>query len=128
MKLKISNFNLTPQISSRLKIFLFFFFLLIFLILLTEGRYYWLEIKKAQVSSVMQGEYMVIKEIEAYQSLDDGEPVARIIPGKYFEVLNQDGNWLHIKMTRLGHPLGAEGWIKVDESAYELVKTEGIEE
>jgi len=81
---------------------------------------YWLGFKKE--FSLLGGpeEYVVVRQINAYEEPNEGTKVAYIIPGKYFQILEEKGQWLKIKMSRIEN--GAEGWIKTSETAYKLIE------
>jgi len=70
---------------------------------------------------VKGGEYIISERIDAYSSPNEETPIAYIIPGKYFQVLEQKGGWIQIKMTRIESGQAASGWIKFSKTAYQLV-------
>lgn len=71
---------------------------------------------------VKGGEYLILEKIDAYVSPEEKTPVGYIISGKYFLVLEQKGEWIHIRMTRTGTGQAANGWIKFSKTAYQLVE------
>lgn len=71
---------------------------------------------------VKSGEYLVLERIDAYNFLNEKTPAAYIAPGKYFQVLEQKGDWIRIKMTRIENGQAASGWVKVSKTAYRLVE------
>ena len=113
------------QKRAKLPVFLFLLLFLAIIVIVFEGAYFWLRVKKNQeaspnASSAQQGgEYLVKKQISVWEQPDKEQPDGYIIPGKRFMVLEKKDDWLKIRMVMEGGLPGATGWIKADEAAYQ---------
>jgi hypothetical protein len=102
---------------------------LVFLISLAGGVCYWRIIKTTTTSKTEERgdfyiqepkEYYVKQQTEVYDS-PDGALVNNLVKGNRFVILEQQDDWLQIKVTRSEEEIPEEGWIKTSEGAYFLI-------
>lgn len=64
-------------------------------------------------------QYVVLQQINVYESPDEASYAGYIIPGKRFIIVAQQGDWLRIRTVPTTEgAISSEGWIKASETAY----------
>jgi len=64
-------------------------------------------------------QYVVVQQIDVYESPDEASYAGYIIPGKRFVILGREGDWLHIRTVPTTEgAISSEGWIQASETAY----------
>ena len=74
--------------------------------------------KEATPTKEEPKEYVTWSTIEGYSS-PNGEKLGTVIPGKHFTILEEQGDWIHVRLEA-----GREGWILKSETAYGPVGTQ----
>lgn len=65
-------------------------------------------------------EYVVLQQIDLYESPNEASYAGHIIPGKRFTIVEQQGEWIKIRVWEPQLETSWERWIKVSETAYAL--------
>ena len=123
--------------SSSIKYLVWLLVFLVLMIALVSGLYFFktekmpwqglkisTQVERTSSGLIVGGEYVVLESIYAYVSSDDSLPAGYIIPGKYFQVLEQNDEMVHVEMIGAENVQAANGWIKFSETSYKLAEKE----
>lgn len=110
------KFNFLPQS----KLFLVLFFVFIFSILIVEGAYYWLRVKKEPTPPKPEvGEYVTLENLWTYVEPDENTKRGYLIPGRTFKIVEEKGEWAKIEVYEPHFDMTWDGWIKTSDPGYQ---------
>ena len=100
--------------------FLLLFLSFICLILLAEGVYYWLKVKKEPAPPKIQaGEYVTLENLWTYVEPDENTKRGYLIPDRTFKIIEEKGEWTKIEVYEPHFDMTWNGWIKISDPGYQ---------